>query len=122
MGTIVIKPERDRDFYIGWSTITENPHWWGPRAEVTAYIAESAHPDHLDSQPERRLARADRHGTSDMSIRDGGWDDAGFIYEQRGWLPRRHLVALCEALGRDDEPAAWDLLEPFDDDTPVRRG
>jgi hypothetical protein len=114
MPTIVIKPDRDVDFYIGWSTVTENPHWWGPRSEVTAYLAERASAYH-DDQPEVRLARADRYGTSDMSVREGEWGDDGLIYEQRGILPRRHLVAACEALGRADEAAVWALLEPFED-------
>lgn len=123
MGTIVIKPDRDRDLYVGWSTIVESPVWWGTREQAAVMLAEYAvrHPA-PQNQPEQRLARADRHGTSDLSIREGGWADPGFVYEQRGWLPRRHLAALCEALGRNDEPAAWDLLEPFDDQTEVRRG
>jgi hypothetical protein len=121
MPTIVIKPDRDRDFYVGWSTVTENPHWWGPRAEVTAYIAEKA-TGHREDQPDRRLARADEYGTSDMSIRDGGWDDEGFVYEQRGWLPRRHLAEMCRLLEAGNDAGVWDLLEPFDDETPVRRG
>lgn len=120
MGTIVIKPDRDRDFYVGWSTVTENPHWWGPRAEVTAYLAEQATPDR-QSQPEARLARTDERGTSSYNG-EGGWDDDGFIYEQRGWLPRRHLAEVCRLLEAENEPAVWDLLEPFDDETEVRRG
>ena len=53
---------------------------------------------------------------------DGGWDDPGFIYEQRGWLPRRHLAEMCRLLEARDEPAVWDLLEPFEDGMEVRRG
>lgn len=123
MGTIVIKPDRGRDLYVGWSTVVEAPVWWGTREQATRWLTEAAtrHPDR-QNQPDVRLARADRYGTSDMSVRDGGWDDEGFVYEQRGWLPRHRLAALCEALARDDEPAAWDLLEPFDDETEVRRG
>ena len=123
MPTIIIKPERDRDFYIGWSTITDNPHWWGARAEATRYLVRDARRRGVaDHPPEERLARADRYGTSDMSVREGGWGDDGLIYEQRGVLPRRHLIAACEALARDDEPAVWDLLEPFEDQSEVRRG
>ena len=96
MGTIVIKPERDVDFYIGWSTITENPHWWGSRAEATEYLAEDrSRRGNIDHPPEERLARADQHGTSDMSVRDGEWGDDEFIYEQRGILHRKHLIEAC---------------------------
>lgn len=123
MGTIVIKPERDRDFYVGWSTVTENPHWWGDRAEVTSYLAEDRkRRGNIDDPPEVRLARADEHGTSDMSCDDGGWDDPGFIYEQRGWLPRERLTEACRLLGMGNEAGVWDLLEPFEDETEVRRG
>jgi hypothetical protein len=121
MGTIVVKPDRDRDLYVGWSSIVEAPVWWGPRAEVLQYLADD-HRGRSDDAPEARLARADEAGTSAYDKRDGGWDDEGFVYEQRGWLPRTKLIPLCEALQRGDESAAWDLLEPFDDETEVRRG
>ena len=123
MGTIVIKPERDVDFYIGWSTITENPHWWGSRAEATEYLAEDrSRRGNIDHPPEERLARADQHGTSDMSVRDGEWGDDEFIYEQRGILHRKHLIEACRRLAGGDEPGVWDLLEPFEGETEVRRG
>lgn len=123
MGTIVIKPERAADFYVGWSTVTESPHWWGSRAEATGFLSEDrARRGGVDHAPEERLARADEHGTSDMSIRDGGWDDEGFIYKQRGWLRRDRLVEVCRLLAASDEAAVWDLLEPFDDEVEVRRG
>ncbi|MFC7276242.1 hypothetical protein ACFQS1_19795 [Paractinoplanes rhizophilus] len=119
MGRFVIKPDRDVDFYVGWSTIVESIIWWGPRAEVLAYLAEDAPAD----PPEERLARADLNGSSAYNYKiDGGWEDEGFTYEQRGWLPRSLLVAACEALERDDEPAVWDLLEPFEEGMEVRRG
>lgn len=118
---IVIKPDRDRDFYVGWSNVTDSPIWWGPRTEVTAYLAEETAAGDRQSQPEVRLARADERGTSSY-IGDGAWHDEGFIYEQRGWLPRRHLAEVCRLLEAENEPAVWDLLEPFEDGMEVRRG
>lgn len=107
----VIKPSRDEDFYIGWSHVVEAPVWLGTRAEAIA-----------DGCPPSRLDRADARGTS---IRDDfgcDWDDKGLIAEQRGFLPRERLAAYVRAYeeGRMDD--AWDLLEPFDDETEVRRG
>jgi hypothetical protein len=123
MGTIVVKPDRDVDFYVGWSSVTESPHWWGTRSEAAEYIHEDARQrGGVDDPPEKRLARADEHGTSAYDRRDGGWDDDGFIYEQRGWLPRRSLAAACALLGAGREAAVWDLLEPFEDEAEVRRG
>jgi hypothetical protein len=120
MPRIVIKPERDLDLYVGWSTIVEAPVWHGPRDEVLGYLAAEA--IRYPSDPaEDRLARADRTGTSAYDG-DGGWDDEGFIYEQRGWLPRRHLAEMCRLLEAGNDAGVWDLLEPFDDETPVRRG
>ena len=125
MGTIVIKPERDTDLYVGWSTIVEAPVWWGPRAEVTQYLIEDAAKPYGDStSPEARLARADANGTSALGgfAFFGRWDDEDLIYEQRGLLPRRCLIEACEALAREDESAVWDLLEPLEDGMEVRRG
>lgn len=122
MGTIVIKPERDVDFYVGWSSVTESPHWWGSRAEVTPYMEDDARRrGHVDPVGPR-FARADEHGTSSIGAIEGGWDDEGFIYEQRGWLRRDRLVEACRRLAAGDEPGVWDLLEPFEDESEVRRG
>ena len=49
----IIKPERDADFYVGWSHVCEMPAWCGTRAEA---IAEGC--------PPSRLRRADERGTS----------------------------------------------------------
>lgn len=122
MGTIVIKPDRDTDFYVGWSSVTESPHWWGPRSEVTRYLLDDARRrGGIDDPPGDRLQRADQHGTSAHDRRDGGWDDDGFIYEQRGVLPRRHLAEACRLLEVGDESAVWDLMQPFEDEAEVRR-
>ncbi len=39
-----------------------------------------------------------------------------------GPVPRGRLVEACAALGRGDEPAVWDLLEPFEEGMTVQRG
>jgi hypothetical protein len=123
--TIIVKPERDQDFYLGWSTNSESPVWWGPRNFALTYLIEDAEKPYGDkTDPVARLDRADLNGTSALGgfAFFGRWDDEGFIYEQRGFLPRKHLIAACEALGRNDEPAVWDLLGPLEDGMEVRRG
>lgn len=126
MGNIIIKPERDQDFYVGWSTIVEAPTWFGSRAEAVGYVTED-HRTHggPSDPPEERLARADRLGSSikpEAGYGFGYWDDEDFIYEQRGTLPRKHLIEACRLLAADDEAGVWDLLEPFEDEAEVRRG
>jgi len=116
MSTIVVKPDCDRDFYVGWSSIVDSPVWWGSRAEVLRYLTDEGRCVPADA-PALRLARADATGTSAYNRRDGGWDDddGGFVYEQRGWLARRHLAKVCRLLDTGDEAAVWELLEPFED-------
>jgi len=116
---VLIKPDRDRDLYIGWSNVVEGPVGMWTRAEA---LAEGCAPS--------RLRRVDETGTSQRrdpmssydGVLDGAWDDKGFVAEQRGWLPRARLAAYAIALFEDRNDDAWDLLEPFDDATEVRRG
>jgi len=108
---IIVKAAPDRDLYIGWSNVVEAPTGMWTRAEALAY-----------GFPRSRLDRADRTGTSSMVPGSGQWDDHGFIAEQRGWLRRDRIADYAQALAADNNEAAWDLLEPFDDETEVRRG
>ncbi len=123
MATVLIKAERGTDFYVGWSLEFEAPVWWGSRAEVAEYLAEDAN-GHALNDPGRRLARADEHGTSAVGgfAYFGRWDDGGFMYEQRGVLPRGRLIDACQFLAAGKEEQVWDLLEQFDEGFPVRRG
>jgi hypothetical protein len=107
----IIKPDRDKDFYVGWSHVCEMPAWCGTSAEA---IAEGC--------PPSRLRRADENGTSMKDSFGCDWDDSGLIAEQRGYLPRARIGAYAVAWldGRQDE--AFDLLEPFEGETEVRRG
>lgn len=108
----IIKPDREKDWYVCWSHVCEAPAWAGTRAEALA-----------EDCPESRLRRADETGSSYMPEAPGcRWDDHGLIAEQRGFLPRASLPAYVTAWFEDRMDAAWDLLEPFDDETEVRRG
>ena len=108
---LIIKAAPDRDLYIGWSNVVEAPTGIWTRAEAEAY-----------GFPRSRLDRADRNGTSSMVPGSGQWDDIGFIAEQRGWLRRDRIGDYAQAYAREDYDAAWDLLEPFEGETEVRRG
>lgn len=123
MGEIVIKPDRDRDEYVTWSTFTESPIAYGNRAETIEYLGGDIQPgtcptcrQHVaqDTVPSARLNRADKWGSSDMTG-FARWAQDEFIYQQRGMLSRHDLVRACALLcdGRDDE--VLPLLAPFED-------
>ncbi|MFC8436392.1 hypothetical protein [Streptomyces sp. NPDC057253] len=99
---LIVKPDRDRDQYVGWSNVCEMPAGVWSRETALEY-----------GFPASRLDRADQTGTS-SHIGDGAWDDKGFIAEQRGWLRRELLgdYAIEYLLG--DREAAYALLEPLD--------
>lgn len=101
---LIVKPDRDRDLYVGWSNVCEMPAGAWTRAEALAY-----------GFPPSRLDRADKTGTSSHGG-DGSWDDAGFVAEQRGWLKRERLGDYAVAYLHGDREAAYALLEPFDSD------
>lgn len=108
MPSYVVKVNREEDFYVLWSDVTESPHVWGDRAEVEEYMKTYAMAGDL---PER-FDRADKRGTSAFpGFYD--WEDSGFIYEQRGFLPRSSLRAFLESY--DGYEFDLTLLEPFDD-------
>lgn len=108
---LLMKAAPDQDLYIGWSNVVEAPTGMWTRAEALAY-----------GFPRSRLDRADRTGTSSMVPGSGQWDDIGFVAEQRGWLRRDRIADYAQALFAGDNEAAWDLLEPFEGETEVRRG
>ena len=106
----VIKPDRGEDFYVGWSHVVEAPVWAGTRAEAIE-----------DGCPPSRLRRADETGTSMLDSSGLAWDHGGLIAEQRGYLPRSRIAAYVTAYMEDRMQDAFDQLEPFDDETEVRR-
>lgn len=107
---LLVKATKDRDMYVGWSNVCEMPAGLWTRAEALAY-----------GFPRSRLDRADENGSSDLSCGDGHWGDAGFIAEQRGWLRRDRLGDYAQLWLADRQDEAFDLLEPFEDESEVRR-
>lgn len=99
MPTYIIKPSRDEDFYVWWSTIVDAPVAWGPRD---------------DSEPAERWERADERGTSanwtDWPIEKMPyrWDCEPLLIREQpdlpdggeGWwyIPRANLREFCRRL------------------------
>ncbi|MFB6955500.1 hypothetical protein ACFCYB_00330 [Streptomyces sp. NPDC056309] len=106
---LIVKASKDRDLYIGWSNSCEMPAGAWTREEALAY-----------GFPRSRLDRAEQNGSSSLHG-DGGWDDKGFVAEQRGWLRRDRLGDYAQLWLADRQDEAFDLLEPFEGETEVRR-
>lgn len=118
MPRIVLKATPERDLYCEWSTIVDSVTFIGTRAEIVEYLGEGEFRGSGD-RPEVRVSRADHFGTSAMygDPHDGAWEDSGFVYEQRGWLPRARLVDLLDRyLADPEDPKVDDLLDPLEDD------
>lgn len=115
MPTVVVKAEPDSDLYMVWSTVVDGPTAVGTRAEIAEYLSQF-HSDTDD--PEERLDRADKTGTSGMWPGAGQWSQRGFVCywdvtgnEERDarWLPRANLAQWLRT--GDDS-----LLEPIEND------
>lgn len=100
MGTIIIKPNRDVDEYVLWSTGTDGPWFLGNREETLAELIESSREKEQYARPEslKRLDRTDENGSSEL-VRGDAWDpEEEFIYEQNGWIKRSDIGTLAREL------------------------
>lgn len=100
MPTVIIKPDRDADFYVAWSTVVDGPGPSGTREELMAHVAD--HPEwYGHDYPGPRFDRADEFGSSAQpQWKFGWWDDDGLIvnWDATGnkelgprWIDRDHL-------------------------------
>ncbi|WP_068059263.1 hypothetical protein [Nocardia xishanensis] len=124
MGHTIIKPIRDEDFYVVYSSVVDAPIQCGTRAELEATYEHAA---------ADRFARADEHGTSSMHGWDG-WDQQtitvreGFrpgAYPANAWcakVARADLRKFCESVDADgywnppEGLITWDLFDEEGDD------
>ena len=66
----LIKPSRDEDFYVEWSSVVEAPTAFGPREWLTEYLMRPFAPTDSEryeferGQVDKRFDRADATGTS----------------------------------------------------------
>ena len=120
MPTYIIKPSRDEDFYVWWSTVVDAPIGWGPRDYV---------PLDNEGSPER-FARADERGTSanwpDWPVEKMpfGWNVSEWRITNQddleetgeGWwlLPRKNLREFCRRRDAGEQIAdlvKWEAYE-----------
>lgn len=123
MPRLVIKPIRDRDEYVGWSTIVDAPLAGGTRAEMLEWVASRTGMDRGKAGAAELMDRVDEVGTSivqdpDSSFqwRFGEWSDTEFIYEQIGTVERENLYPMFLLLVEGKEREALDCLDPFEDE------
>lgn len=108
----ILKPFRDRDIYIEWSSIADAP---------TRIVFSRDNARRYLDVDETRLDRIDLNGSSVSSGVGGGWgwwDDAGIIWNQR-WLPRENLYLLTVAELDQDRDECMRLTQEFVDENPV---
>jgi len=106
MTDYIIKPVRDRDFYVHWSGTVDGPLAWGSADETGANS--------------ERLVRADQRGTSSY-ISSGDWGTRYLYYRPKEAFIRRDLIEEWVGLfdeESNDTPYSDALLEKFDDNDP----
>ena len=102
MASFIVKPTRDREFYVRWSTVVDDVTACGSRAELTEYLAKFGKPNEADTA---RFDRADETGSSAYGGLYG-WDRDEFWlgqYEEGRAVKRADLEAYAVALCSDGE-------------------
>lgn len=117
MPTFIIKPDRDQDFYVAWSSIVDAPTAWGDRDEVARAVADYDGPG--EAKPDR-FDRADRHGSSARfgSPPTYGYEDGEFLVHNMPGSPatiaRDRMIEWLQA----GCPASMLTPLPADTETP----
>lgn len=128
MPSFIVKPNRDEDFYVLWSTVVDAPTAYGTRDELASLLRDEAAARFAQETAER-FERADEFGTSmnDPQLsRDRqwfGWHDKAFAL--REWpipdarhdenfyeVPRENVRALCE-LPEGADPTNLLIITPY---------
>jgi hypothetical protein len=118
MGQTIVKPNRDENFYILWSSIVEAPLAWGTKED---FQTNPPWPEDNTDFSDERFDRVDRTSTS-ARYYVTSWDEEDtYIYEQRGWIERSRLKEITDILEREesvpnDHPEILALLHPFEED------
>lgn len=108
MSRYIIKPIRDRDFYVEWSSNVDGPLLWGSRA-----VLEHTDPDRFSSD---RFERADETGTSSFIGEDGFEGSVDYVIVGGGTFVQRDLIeSWINAFDEEgnDTPESNAFLEEF---------
>lgn len=92
MGHVVVKMDRDEDFYVAWSSGVANVVFYGTGAELVEFEMEEA-ASRAQELAEQSIAKADEKGT-DCQMGRGAYTDMVF----RKMLKKQLKVAAEEEL------------------------
>lgn len=118
MPEYIIKPIRDVDLYVGWSSVVDNVTWIAEGEEVRSTPSESG----IDWND--RVDRADRTGSS-AHFDYGRWGKSDFLVHNLrsgriaracGLLRREHLALYALLLLSDNVEAAEMLVDELPED------
>ena len=95
MADVIIKPNRDEDFYILWSMNADAPISWGSRADL-----EQLAPKYFPRNNRvARFNRADETSSSGRGDYATTWDeDSEYVYHNQYTIRRSRLKELIEVL------------------------
>lgn len=115
MGVFVIKPEKNKDLYVVFNTVTDLPEMWGTRQETSEYLYEIdplKEPSTIGiegslSRTDQTSASIHRHGYSWELNYTLNWAGHGFIYKN----DLEDIIEVMEKNGND--PESKQVLEGF---------
>lgn len=107
MSYYLLKPKRDSDFYLDWSTFEDTAMSWGTRDEMLGM-----------GYSEERLARCDARGTSAFWFWINPEDDFGEVWQNTGFLRYDNMEEFFTEIerlypGDEDVPDATELLNKY---------
>jgi hypothetical protein len=125
MGTYIMKASPEEDFYVEWSTVSDEWSFAGTRREMLEYLQVANERAHLGftpnsgNWPEDKLHRADETGTSvrfrfpGAEAPSGAWTEKTVQIENTGTIPRDKLREYVEASHEGDQQTIDSLLTLF---------
>lgn len=117
MSRHIVKPTRDVDLYVVWSSNTDSPLAWGSKEHLLqdGWVSR-------DESGERRFQRADETSTSAIWYTTSWDEDEPYGFMNTGSIPRSRipeLLTVLEQILNDGSeyknPRVIALLTPFED-------
>lgn len=103
MGSTLIKPKPDEDFYVLYSSVVDSPTNWGTAAELLGDPSARVDQDRLDRTDKTgssaKWCDPPEHGWQDetIAVREG-IDDPTRPYGGWGYVKREDLREFCESI------------------------